>query len=52
MALTPTSSSSSFEKDPALVKDISNPLFLQHVESPGATLVSEALIGENYHAWA
>ena len=39
-------------QDPALVEDISNPLFLHHAESPGAMLVSEPLIGENYHAWA
>ena len=52
MVSTPTSSSPSFEKDPTLVEDISNPLFLQHAESPRVMLVSEALIGENYHAWA
>ena len=39
-------------QDPTLVEDISNPLFLHHAESPGAMLVSEPLIGENYHAWA
>ena len=51
MASVPDSSSS-FVQDPALVKDISNPLFLHHAKSLGAMLVSEALIGENYHAWA
>ena len=49
-ATTNTSSSSSVQ-DPALVEDISNPLFLHHAENPGAMLVSEPLIGENYHAW-
>ena len=39
-------------QDPALVKDISNPFFLNHVESPRAILVPKPLIGENYHAWA
>ena len=39
-------------QDPALVEDISNPLFLHHAESPRAMLVSEPLIGEKYHAWA
>ena len=44
-------SSSSFVQDPALIEDISNPLFLLHVENPRAMLMSEPLIGENYHAW-
>ena len=44
------SSSTSIERDPALVEDISNPLYLHHAESLGAMLVSEVLIGENYHA--
>ena len=52
MASTSNSSCSSFEQDPALIEDISNPPFLHHAKSPGAMLVSEALIGENYHAWA
>ncbi|KAK9996884.1 hypothetical protein SO802_021570 [Lithocarpus litseifolius] len=51
MASTSTSSSSYSKQDPTLVEDISNPLFLHHVENPGTMLVSEALIGENYHAW-
>ena len=50
MAATTTPSSSSVQ-DPALVKDISNPLFLHHAKSPRAILVSKPLIGENYHAW-
>ena len=45
------SPSTSVERDPALVEDIRNPLYLQNAESPGAMLVSEVLIGENYHAW-
>ena len=44
-------SSSSFVQDPALVKDISNPLFLHHAESLGAMLVSGALIGEKKEWW-
>ena len=52
VAATTTSSSSSSVQDPALVEDISNLLFLHHAESPGAMLISEPLIGENYHAWA
>ena len=51
MAATTTPSSSSSVPDPALVEDISNPLFLHHAESPRAILVSKPLIGENYHAW-
>ncbi|XP_030934597.1 uncharacterized protein LOC115960041 [Quercus lobata] len=51
MAEATNTSSSSSVQDPALVEDISNPLFLHHAESPGAMLVSEPLIGENYHAW-
>ena len=50
-ASTSNSSSTSTERDPTLVKDISNPLYLHHAKSPGAMLVSEVLIGENYHAW-
>ncbi|XP_030950060.1 uncharacterized protein LOC115973965 [Quercus lobata] len=51
MAEATNTSSSSSVQDPALVEDISNPLFLHHAESPGAMLVSKPLIGENYHAW-
>ena len=51
MAGATNTSSSSSVQDPALVEDISNPLFLHHAENPGAMLVSEPLIGENYHAW-
>ena len=51
MAEATNTSSSSSVQDPALVEDISNPLFLHHAKSPGALLVSEPLIGENYHAW-
>ncbi|XP_075645486.1 uncharacterized protein LOC142616544 [Castanea sativa] len=51
MAEATNTSSSSSVQDPALIEDISNPLFLHHAESPGAMLVSEPLIGENYHAW-
>ena len=47
-----SSSSTSFEQDPALVEDMSNPLYLHHVENPGAMLMSEVLTSENYHAWA
>ena len=47
-----SSSSASFEQDPALVEDMSNPLYLHHVENPGAMLMSEVLTSENYHAWA
>ena len=50
MAETTNTSSSPSVQDPALVEDISNPLFLHHAENPGAMLVSEPLIGENYHA--
>ena len=40
-----TNTSSSFSmQDPALVEDISNPLFLHHAENPGAMLVSESLL--------
>ena len=52
MASASNSSSTSSEQDLALVEDISNPLFLHHAKSPGAMLVSEVLIVENYHAWA
>ena len=52
MATTTTTSSSSSVQDLALIEDISNPLFLHHAESPGVMLVSEALIGENFHSWA
>ena len=52
MATATTTTSSSSVQDPALVEDISNPLFLHHAESPGAMLMSEALIGETYHAQA
>ena len=51
MAEATNTSSSCSVQDLALIEDISNPLFLHHVESPGAMLVSELLIGENYHAW-
>ena len=51
MAEAPNTSSSSSVQDLVLVEDISNPLFLHHAENPGAMLVSEPLIGENYHAW-
>ena len=47
-----SSSSTSFEQDPTLVDDMSNPLYLYPTESPGAILVSETLIGKNYHTWA
>ena len=52
MAMKTTTSSSSSVQDPTLIEDISNPLFLHHAESPGAMLMSEALIGENFHARA
>ena len=51
MAEATNTSSSSSVQDLVLVEDISNPLFLHHAESPRALLVSEPLIGENYHAW-
>ena len=51
MAEATNTSSSSSVQDPALVEDISNTLFLHHAENLGAMLVSEPLIGENYHAW-
>ena len=51
MAEATNTSSSSSVQDLALVEDISNPLFLHHAENPGAMLVFEPLIGENYHAW-
>ena len=51
MAEVTNTSSSSSVQDPALVEDISNPLFLHHAESPSAMIVSEPMIGENYHAW-
>ena len=49
-ASTSDSPSTSIERDPALVEDIRNPLYLHHAKSLGAMLVSEVLIGENYHA--
>ena len=52
MATATTTTSSSSMQDLALVEDVSNPLFLHHAKSPGAMLMSEALIGETYHAWA
>ena len=45
------SPSPSIEHDPALVKDICNPLYLHYTESPRAILISEVLISENYHTW-
>ena len=51
IATTSDSPSTSIEHDPALVEDICNPLYHHHAESPEAMLVSEVLIGENYHAW-
>ena len=51
MAEATNTSSSSSVQDPVLVEDISNTLFLHHAENLGAMLVSEPLIGENYHAW-
>ncbi|XP_075642041.1 uncharacterized protein LOC142613543 [Castanea sativa] len=51
MAEATNTSSSSSVQDPALIEDISNPLFLHHAESPRAMLVSEPLIVENYHVW-
>nr|XP_023887900.1 uncharacterized protein LOC112000030 [Quercus suber] len=51
MAEATNTSSASSVQDPALVEDISNPLFLHNAESPRAMLVPEPLIGENYHAW-
>ena len=45
------SPSTSIERDPTLVEDIQNPLYIHHIESLGAMLVSKVLIGENYHAW-
>ena len=47
-----SSLSTSSEQDPALVEDMSNPLYLHHAKSPGAMLVFEVLTGENYHTWA
>ena len=47
-----SSLSTSSEQDPALVEDMSNPLYLHHAKSPGAMLMFEVLTSENYHAWA
>ena len=51
MAEATNTSSSSSAQDPTLVKAISNPLFLHHANNLRAMLMSEPLIGENYHAW-
>ena len=51
IASTSDPPSTSIERDPALVEDIRNPLYLCHAESPRAMLISEVLIGENYCAW-
>ncbi|KAL0009540.1 hypothetical protein SO802_011042 [Lithocarpus litseifolius] len=50
MALTSTSSSSS--RSSSILDDSSNPLYLHHEESPGAMLVYQPLVGENYPTWA
>ena len=50
MAEATNTSSSSSMKDPALEKDISNPLFLHHADNLKAMLMSEPLISENYRA--
>ncbi|XP_030963078.1 probable serine/threonine-protein kinase roco5 isoform X2 [Quercus lobata] len=50
MASTSTSSSSS--QSSSILDDPSNPLYLHHEESPGAMLVYQPLVGENYPTWA
>ncbi|KAL0009567.1 hypothetical protein SO802_011069 [Lithocarpus litseifolius] len=50
MASTSTSSSSS--RSSSILDDPSNPLYLHHEESPGAMLVYQPLVGENYPTWA
>ncbi|XP_075643712.1 uncharacterized protein LOC142614951 [Castanea sativa] len=50
MASTSTSSSSS--RSSSVLDDPSNPLYLHHEESPGAMLVYQPLVGENYPTWA
>ena len=50
MASTSTSSSST--RSSSILDDPSNPLYLHHEESPGAMLVYQPLVGENYPTWA
>ncbi|XP_075646798.1 uncharacterized protein LOC142617729 [Castanea sativa] len=50
MALTSASSSST--RSSSILDDPSNPLYLHHEESPGAMLVYQPLVGENYPTWA
>ncbi|KAL4597753.1 hypothetical protein ACB092_11G011500 [Castanea dentata] len=50
MASTSTSSSSTLSS--SILDDPSNPLYLHHEESPGAMLVYQPLVGENYPTWA
>ena len=42
---------SSDQASASITIDESHPFFLHHAESPGAMLISEVLIGENYCAW-
>lgn len=44
--LQPCAMASSSDMDP------SNPFFLHHGDSPGSVLVSQPLIGDNYHTWS
>ncbi|KAL0009562.1 hypothetical protein SO802_011064 [Lithocarpus litseifolius] len=49
---TSTSTSSSSSRSSSILDDPSNPLYLHHEESPGAMLVYQPLVGENYPTWA
>ena len=51
MALTSASTSSSSSRSSSVLDDPSNPLYLHHEESPGAMLVYQTLVGENYPTW-
>jgi hypothetical protein len=42
-----SSSSSPLQKD-----ESTNRLFLHHGDSPGMILISQPLLGENYHTWS
>ncbi|XP_030963039.1 uncharacterized protein LOC115984209 [Quercus lobata] len=45
------STSSSSTRSSSILDDPSNPLYLHHEESPGAMLVYQLLVGENYPTW-
>ncbi|XP_040998951.1 uncharacterized protein LOC121244808 [Juglans microcarpa x Juglans regia] len=47
--MTDSSSVSSSPSDPS--SDSSSPYYLHHGDSPGSILVTQVLIGNNYHTW-